>query len=379
MTAPALAGPFVARTLGPVRAGHVVAFAAGLALAYVLGPSVFLTACAAVLLWIFATSSAERALALFLPAAFRVALAAGVFHFEPPIQIVDLATDETSPLRLIVTQDLWWPRYLVTYPSILVMDHWGMRFADAFSLYCAALLPVTCLVLLACVRVWRRLSETEAFAVGMAFAVLIGAIATQMNGRLIPAHIGMGLILLAQARVLVRGGLRTADGALLVAGTILGHMTSGTGLVAFADVLVAGALAVALRIDRAQVGAMLWILAVFFGPLLLRDLLKNLDYYGGGPAAFVTMLDHGAGILLRRDAWLVPLALAAVALMALAAWRLRRQLRRIPRALWPAALAVPVTGVGGLYGYSTLSMALPALLVLLMAAVIGASLRPHPA
>lgn len=354
-----------------MHARHLLVFAIAIVLAYLAGPSVFLSACVAVVLWVAATSPAERALALVLPIAFRLALALGAFGFEPPIQIVELATrDENDPLMLILRGDVWWARYLVAYPSILVTDHWGMRFAEAFALYCAAILPVSVMVLLAAIRLWRRLDERRALAVGAGFAILIGGIASQMNGRLIPAHIGIGLILLALARILVSRRIGLREGLLIVAGMLLSHMTSGTGLVAYAT-LVAGTLLVAAqRIDRARVLATLWVVTVLFAPLLLGDFLKNLDYYGGGPGAVITMLDHGPGVLLRRAPWTAPLALAAVLAAIGLAWRFRLRLAAIPRALWPASIAVPVTGLGGLYGFSTLSMALPGLLVLTMAAAL---------
>lgn len=366
----------MSRTFGPVRARHLVAFAVVVLLAYLSGPSLFLTACAAVILWLAATSPAERALALVLPVAFRLALAMGAFAFEPPVQIVEIAVrDEAGPLNLILSGDVWWARYLVAYPSILVMDHWGLRFAEAFALYCAAVLPISATALLAVVRVWRRLDETRAFAVGVGFAILVGAIASQMNGRLIPAHVGIALILLALARTIVARRIGLREGLLLVAGMVLSHMTSGTGLVAF-GVLVAGTiLLLALEIDRARVLATLWVIAVLFGPLLLGDLNKNLDYYGGGLGAVLTMLDHGPGIFLRRQPWLaVVAAAAALALLGLA-WRERARLAAIPRALWPVALAIPVTAIGGLYGFSTLSMGLPPLLILLMSAALTWSSR----
>jgi hypothetical protein len=329
------------------------------------------------LLWATASSRAERALAIVLPVAFRLALAVGAFHFELPVQIVDLATRGTDPLMLFLQQDLWWARYLVAYPSIVAMDHWGMRFVDAFALYSAALLAVTAMVLLASVRTWRRLTEPEAFVVGLALAALVGAIATQMNGRLIPAHIGMGAIVLAQARIFAQRALRLREGVLLGSGLVLSQMTSGTGLVAYADLLAWSAVAVVMRIDRAQVLAIVWVLSAFFAPLLLRDLLKNVDFYGGGVTAIIAMLDHGAGIVLRRQPSIAFIALAAAVLGIAVAWRSRGRLLRLSRALWPPVLAIPVTAVGGLYGYSTLSMALPSLLILLVCAAIGWSSRPR--
>lgn len=361
----------LAERFGPLRVWQLIISVAVLLLAYAIGSSVFLSACVGVLLWWIAAGPAEHALAVALPIAFRLALAIAVFHFESPVQIVDLAMRKTDAFTLFLQQDLWWARYLVAYPSILVMDHWGMRFADAFALYCAAILPMSAMVLLAVVRVWRRLDEVRAFAVGLAFAVLVAGIASQMNGRLIPALIGMGIILLAQARIISNAHVGAREGVLLCVGMILSHMTSGTGLVAFAVVVSVGVLAIWLRIDRALTLGLLWVLTALFGPLLFSDLMKNVDYYGGGVGAVVSMLDHGPGVLLRREPWAVPLALGATAVVLVGLWRVRARVLGIPRVLWPSALAIPVTSIGGLYGFSTLSMALPAVLVLFMCAVVS--------
>jgi len=175
MTASAVAAPIVARTLGPARLAHVLAFALGLVLAYLAGPSLLPSAVIAVLLWAFATSPATRALSLVLPFAFRILLAVGAFQFEPPVQILDLMARGVDPIRLVAQQDIWWARYLVAYPAILMTDHWGMRFSEAFALYSAALLPVTAVVLLASVRVWRRLEELEEFLVGVGIALVVVA------------------------------------------------------------------------------------------------------------------------------------------------------------------------------------------------------------
>src|SRR6185369_2525300 len=114
VTTSAMAAPLA--RFGPVRLRQLVISAAVLLVAYAIGPSVFLSACVGVLLWSVATGPAEHALAVVLPIAFRLALAAGAFHFETPTQIVDLAERDIEPLNLFLAQDLWWPRYLVAYP-----------------------------------------------------------------------------------------------------------------------------------------------------------------------------------------------------------------------------------------------------------------------
>jgi len=357
----------------------VAASAVLLVIAYLAGPSVFMTVCASVVMWAVARGPAERALALLLPAAFRVALAAGAFAFEPPVQILELAVRHVDPLALVAQQYIWWPRYLVSYPSIVAMDHWGMRFNDAYALYSAALLPLTALALVKAVRIGRRLDETRVLAVGIGLALLVAVLATQMNGRLIAAHLGMALVLLAQGRVFARRRLRFAEALMLAGGLVLGHMSSGTGLVAYAQVLAgSGALALA-GIERRRVLALLSLLTAVLGPLLYGDLVKNLEFYGGGVAAIVNMLDHGLGLILRRDPRVLTAAIVVLMLLAVALWRSRGRILQMPASLWPAMIALPVTTIGGLYGYSALTMSVPAVLVLAGAGTVAMLERPRPA
>lgn len=349
--------------------------ALALAVGYVAGPSVFFSMCAAVILWTFAKGEAEHTLAIALPAIFRAALFAGAFHFETPSQIVDLAIGNADPVGLILKQDLWWARYLVTYPVIAAVDHWGMRFSDAFALYSTAVLPLTVMVLLKTLRAWRQLDERSHLIAGLAFLVLVAGVATQMNGRLIPAHLGIGIIMLAQSRVAATRHLGLKEGLLLAFGVVLSHMTSGTGLVAYMVLSATAVLFAGAGIGRARVLAVLWLITAAYGPLLYLDLTKNVDYFGGGPQAAVTMLQHGPGRYLLLDARIAIAAIAAALLAVALLWRLRAAVARIPRPLWPAVVALPVTSLGGLYGYSTLTMGIPPAVLLAVAVAVAFALR----
>lgn len=319
----------------------------------------------------------ERALAVLVVAGARAALAAGLFHFTPPSQVIELVDFAGGdPLRLTQHEwfGVWWPRYLFTWPAILAAGATGRPLESTFPLWCVSVLPVeaflayratTC----AAERVRGRL------VLGSLVSAAVMAVATFMNGRLIVAHAGLALTLAVQATAIRAGAFQWWAWPALVLGALMGNMTTGAGVVAYAQAIVGTIGAARVGAGRARATTVFVVLAtLLLGPLVVADAWKNVTFFDADALA---LLRHGLGSLLLVSPVLMLVAAAVVAAAVwgfVRAWRHVSVLSRRERRTVPAAIAVALASVGGLFGYSTLSMAVPAGLVLLaQGAVSGAA------
>jgi hypothetical protein len=353
------------------KLGYPVVALLALLFAVLVGPDATFVAASVLAMLLLARSDMERAAAIGLPIVARLALAVGFFHFAPPDQVIDLAARDVSVFGLLIQNDIWWPRYLFTYPAVAAMDVWGLRFDYSFGLYCAAILPFEVLALYRAAEaalkglVWKgHISRVPLILV---LATLIFGLGSLMNGRLIPAQIGLAILLCAQTTAARRRRLGADTWGLTSLGLTMSQMSSGTGVVAYAQVLC-GLLVVAVVTRRAvwSVVGGLVLLSGIVGPFLLRSVEKNVTFFGGGLDAIPGLLHHGlGGFLLDRPALLfVAIVGFVVALVGFRAVLWPRLFRRLPPTYLPAIIAIPLALGGGLFGYSTLTMIFPPVFLL---------------
>ena len=356
------------------RPGLIGLLVAGLVVATWMGPEVLFTAASIGILLLVSRDRLERGAAVFLPVAARAMLALGLFRFEPPDQVVDLAARAVSPIGLVVQNDTWWPRYLLTYPAVWGMDVWGTRFDHTFAFYSAAILPITVFTLYrtACWMVSihpDHRSRSDLMLIGI-LAVLVFGLGTKMNGRLIFAHLSMAVLLATQTVAVGRRRLTGSTWALTALGLVMGQMSSGTGAVAAGQVLV-GTMIVGWRAGslRASLPGLALMFAIA-GPFLYRSEIKNVIYFGGGLDAIPGLLQHGAaGYLLDRPPLLALAVSVALVFVGATVVQLRGGRLRGVRPEWsPALVSLPLAAAGGMFGFSTLTMVFPGIFLLATAA-----------
>lgn len=373
MTGVAAASRPESRSFTP-RPGLIGLLIAGLVVATWMGPDALFTAASIAILLLVSRDRLEQATAVFLPIAARAMLALGLFRFESPDQVVDLAARAVSPIVLVMQNDIWWPRYLLTYPAVWGMDLWGMRFDQTFALYSAAILPITVFTLYRAARDMISIepdhrSRSDLVMIGI-LAVLVFGLGTKMNGRLIFAHLGMAVLLTTQTVAVGRRRLTRSTWALTALGLVMGQMSSGTGAVAAGQALV-GTLVVGWRAGNLR-GSLpgLALMFAIAGPFLYRSEIKNVIYFGGGFDAIPGLLHHGAaGYLLDRPPLLALAVTIAVALVGATIVQLRGGRLRGVRPEWsPALVSLPLAAAGGMFGFSTLTMVLPGIFLLVTAA-----------
>lgn len=297
-----------------------------------------------------------------------VAVQSEVVQFTYPPQAKRLLDATADPIQMLLGLDLWGPRYLLSYPGVVLRNLSGASLDRGYTIYAAALMLLWLQlaarsVLRACAR-FGQSGPMLRTAIVLMVALQVLAVATRMNGRLIPAFLGMALILDAQLDVRRSGAGWLARLAL---GVFFTMMSSGTMMVGLTQAIVGHALS-ALRLSPRPWRALRQIVTVgaavslVFAPIIGAGIEKNLQFYGG---SVVAMLTHGAGQLLYvRDVGLLLISIAAISGVMLIATLLVMHLRRSWRELDSLLVALPIAAGLGLFGYSTLLMCIPALIAL---------------
>lgn len=196
-------------------------------------------------------------------------------------------------------------------------------------------------------------------------------IALLMNGRISYAMCGVALLLATlnrwyfERRVSVVVILKCFIGVGL-AGVSSGTIFVGIGLV-WGWVFCVLALSVfdflfgRVKLGAALLASILFVATFIYVPAILAQTLFNIGFYGGGFGGFVDMLSHGAGLVFHRfGAYVAGLAVVAALLLGGGLWRalLKDPPLRVP------LLALATSGIGGLFGFSTLLTGLPAAIVI---------------
>lgn len=344
-------------------------------------PLVVVTVVVAALLFGLARDRQQTLVAACAIGFSSLAAAAAVIDLKFVPQVADLAAANADPLIQILDGRLWGPRYAVVYPSVVLAHELHVPLNEAFTAYGCGLLAVEAFVLFLVVGQLSRREGAQVPAAGVLIVVMVLGIATAMNGRLIPAHLGMSLILLAQTTSIQRKRTAVWLWILTGGGLFLALMTTGTAVAALVQVAGGGLLLqIRARQDRGRSLVALSLLLLLIGPFVWQGMEKNVQFFGGPSAgfesvieAFPGLLTHGAGSLLLVS----PLALVVGILTGLIAARLFLLIfTPMVRGGDPQAalfLCLPVAFVTGLFGYSTLTMGLPALEVLTAVWILRAS------
>jgi hypothetical protein len=280
----------------------------------------------------------------------------GLKRFEPWDQVLELWQASVSPLLLAVTGHPHFFRYLTAYPGFL----WDEAYPDiGFSLYISIFLAFN-------VVLWRKVSllaAGRAPSIAAWFAFLAAHLF--MNGRGViawTAWLICASLCLRLARGTASGGIKPP---LLVALSCwLAAVSTGVFIV-----VVVGFAAFYLRYRRRSHGRP-WrtlLLGFFAAPMLFYvsqylflAIQKNIDFFGGGIDGVFHMLAHGLGRVLFGSQLLAVLAVGGAAFVLLFLVML---VRLRDRPFSPMEKLIGFAAVGGLFGLTVLTLAVPLALV----------------
>jgi len=344
--------------------------AASLALAVIiLFPAQGLALTAAIsICWLVSSRFSDFVFFLLLGAAATVMVLLGAIRFTFFPQAAYLLRRNADPAGLILDFQLWGPRYLLSYPAVLLSRWLEIDLNLAFTIYGLFCMGILVMVIVRCCDgavLSGRFPEQRylcQFLVGTSWLL----IACFMNGRLMLSFLGMALVLAGQIGAIQRAKLTVASVVLQAVGAFFTLMTTGTVMVAFAQMLggsllIGNFLSAQDRIQKTRSFLILTTFAILLLPFVYQGTAKNAEFFGGN---VIGLLSHGAGSLFLLEPT-ITMSLLIVTVLIVAALVVVRHgwVRRNP-ALLPAWLAVPIALVGGLFGYSTMLMALPSLMIL---------------
>lgn len=260
-------------------------------------------------------------------------------------------------------------RYIIVYPALLVHRLTAQSVHTAYSLYCLVLLSGIFVVMrnINCI-----LHNRKRKLINVVCFVMLAITAFFMNGRIIPAFLGILILIEYFCRLfdLSQDGkisrINAYDISKILFGFLLTTVSSGTMIVSF--LLICICLVIIYCIQKkpmltVPVVIMLagWLL--FTLCFIAFMTYRNLAYYRN---SIVGLLGHGlGGVFSQYILVLVALFLAVpvifIALSTLLYWSYNHC-----RALIPVVLTIPFAAICGLFGISTATMAIPALIVLLL-------------
>jgi len=307
-----------------------------------------------------------RALIQLTVVGYAIGIASGMVAFSMWTQILDLLAAGATLTTIDFATHSHALRFTLMWPVIQLAAITGAPVDTVFSWVVGAVVLLTAHL----VDRTRSLVVDEAWRwhLGRAgtFLLFVG-LSLFMNGRLSFAFLGMALLLY----VLVRRGLQRASNLRTVVWfplvLLLASVSSGTFTVALGTMLAWVVTLLLARYPSVRLRDAVLLAPVAAGALALSPLmqlyvLKNVDFYGGGIQGFFNMLNHGPGefISVLGPEIITPLALSG---LLLGGFVVAVVLTRRP-AIAPPTVSVVVAAAVGVFGYSTLLMGLPGLVVL---------------
>tara|TARA_R110000824_G_C15232528_1_gene678840 strand:+ start:20021 stop:21019 length:999 start_codon:yes stop_codon:yes gene_type:complete len=299
---------------------------------------------------------------------FVALLLLDVYRFEVWPQILDFPHQNFS-LESIYSHPHG-VRYLLILPALLISDFLNIQDSLVFSLYVflIMLLAIFCLQKL-------LVEELPNKPLGVLFLVVFFVVIfLNMNGRMAFSLAGASI----QIYVLYHwGSLRNIKKiSLMILSLFLCSVSSGTFLLIFLiysffifknSVFVTGVLT---RTDALFLVFMFIVVAI--SPIIFMFIFKNLSYFGGGLSGLYNMLGHGFGSLFIEEAgW----GLIVYILVCFLSFAFFCYVSAIYKGFSFAPWFFVLTIFGGLFGYSTATIALPLYLVVMARIISRVTLR----
>lgn len=312
--------------------------------------------------------SLSKVLNTLLVLGYLAVIVLGIKQYSLWQQVLDL--DGESAGQLLTGLHPHALRFLIVLPVFLLARNIGAPQDLVFSIF-VSLVFIFSAFFLACAvstSLWgdnryRHRYYAQIF-------VPIALLSMAMNGRIAIAMLGLSMMVCAiSSRLQNPTASATRFFFAAMVAVLLMSVSSGTIMVGVGSMLfycVIGLIHFWPRPTRSQIRS-LWVglfSVILFSPFLFVGIDKNITFFGGGLEGAVNLVNHGFGSLLPEATWLMPVFLIGGGFLAFSAVSHLHRVYAAGDVTFPFQLVVVASLGLGIFGYSTLVVAAPALFAL---------------
>lgn len=183
-------------------------------------------------------------------------------------------------------------RYLLVYPIFVAGDTFSLDTNEIFNALCFVMLFY---ISKNCVKTSQYYLKYNVLVSALFFTFIFVTVSAFMNGRILFAFLGFSYLIVTVHRwELHRLGNRGLFIRLFIV-LLLCSVSSGTFLLCIIFLLAWSVVTIQRR--KKALYPYIALLMIVLGPIISLYIFKNADFYGGGVAGVVNMLQHGAGII----------------------------------------------------------------------------------
>lgn len=281
------------------------------------------------------------------------------FNFLPQVESLLMM----NPVKVLLSGHEWGPRYMVSYPSVLISKLFEIDIDLAFTIYCS-------IFLFGIVLLFGKIGEVikpKRKMVFVAISILaVAALTFIMNGRLISAYFGLTLILYLQMKAFKEERFfQLREIVLLFLGFFLSTVSSGTMMVTLTQIILGGSMLLKYYKGFRDFLILITAISLFIslmGSHVLQMVNKNLFYFGGGFSGFINMFHHGLGRIILINKGVILLILVSVPFAVYLFLFFYKKMKKTSDGGQPFIVAIPISILCGLFGLSTATMIIPALI-----------------
>ncbi len=297
----------------------------------------------------------------FIASCLLLMLLGKEFAFMP--QAEALLEKNQSVLYWFAEKDIHAIRLLIAYPGYIFSQILDITLNKGFSYYCLIIFILLYRNLLATVKIYKRTISGYAYGAFFLLCTTLFLLYV-MNGRIVFAFYGVSLIVLCNVQLYKGLQFGPKHVAMLLVGMLCTTVSSGTLIVGLLTAIMGGVFSYQGKklFQKRWVKVLVLLLipvAVIFLKYVLRMLIKNIDFFGGGIKGALGMLGHGLGkFIYIAGEYIAVLILLLAIIFVIFNVIFILYLYRKKAEMLPIVISLNISLYGSLFGLSTGATAL---------------------